>query len=160
VAGAAPETALEWLLATDFNERDPELSPDGRFLAYTSNESGRDEVYVVPYPGPGGKTQVSVAGGRLPRWNPNGRELFYVSGADFMAVAVETGTGFRRLTPEVLFSSSQLVVNGGLEAYAVAGPDGERLLMAIPGTPGAQPVEIRVVVNWFEELRALAPRTR
>jgi hypothetical protein len=143
------------VLATEFNERDAALSPEGHFLAYASNESGRDEVYVVPYPGPGGKTQVSTGGGRLPHWNPNGRELFYVSGTSVMAVDVETSPVFRRLTPKVLFEAPALA-NFNL-FYAVA-PDGSWFLLAGVGAADAdQSFDLRIVVNWFEELRALAP---
>ena len=66
-------------LRTPFNETAPRFSPDGRWLAYISDESGRFEIYVQPYPGPGGKWQISTEGGTEPVWNPNGRELFYRS---------------------------------------------------------------------------------
>src|SRR6202030_1842180 len=64
-------------LRTPFNETAPRFSPDGRWLAYSSDESGRREIYVQPYPGPGGKRQISTEGGTEPVWNPDGRELFY-----------------------------------------------------------------------------------
>ena len=73
-------------LRTQFNESAPQFSPDGRWLVYTSNESGRTEVYVQPYPGPGGKWQISTEGGTEPVWNRNGRELFYRTGDKMMAV--------------------------------------------------------------------------
>jgi serine/threonine-protein kinase len=152
----AASPAIDDVLGTNFNEREARLSPDGRHIAYTSNESGRDEIYVVPYPGPGGKTQVSTAGGRLPRWNPNGRELFYVSGTSLMAVDVETAPVFRRLTPKVLFEAPQLASTNA-DSYDIA-PDGSRFLMeAIPESAEGEQVDIRIVVNWFEELRKLAP---
>jgi len=151
-AGATPKPLLE----TTFDERDATLSPDARFLAYTSDESGRDEVYVIPYPGPGGKAQVSTAGGKWPHWNRSGRELFYVSGTQLLAVEVETSPVFRRLTPKVLFEVPAFASPGvGNYGYDVA-PDGSRFLM--PSTTSAsQQFELRVVVNWFEELRRLAP---
>ena len=153
---AAGGAMLEYLLDTEFNERDAVLSPDGRFLAYASNESGRDEVYVVPYPGPGGKTQVSTAGGRLPRWNRDGRELFYASGAQLMAVDIETAPVFRRLTPKVLFEAPALI-DLNADIYDVA-PDGTRFLMTALTDAGAgEELDLRIVVNWFEELRKLAP---
>jgi hypothetical protein len=113
-------------------------------------------VYVVPYPGPGGKTQVSTDGGRLPRWNPNGRELFYVNGTRLMAVDVETSPVFRRLTPKALFEAPALGV--ATSAFYAVAPDGARFLIpALGETDVDAPFELRIVVNWFEELRELAP---
>src|SRR5262249_51547103 len=66
-------------LKTPFEERDGQFSPDGKWIAYQSNESGRFEIYVRPFPGPGGKIQISTSGGAQPRWNKNGKEIFYVS---------------------------------------------------------------------------------
>ena len=81
-------------LRTPFNESAPRFSPDGRWLAYISDESGRYEIYVQPYPGPGGKWQISTEGGTEPVWNPNGRELFYRSGDKMMAVDIATQPRF------------------------------------------------------------------
>jgi len=81
-------------LRTGFNESVPQFSPDGRWLAYISDESGRFEIYVQPYPGPGGKWQISTEGGTEPVWNRNGRELFYRSGGRMMAVDIATQPGF------------------------------------------------------------------
>ena len=64
-------------LNTQFFETDPEFSPDGRWIAYISNESGANEIYVRPFPGPGGKTQISTGGGSLPQWSRTGKELYY-----------------------------------------------------------------------------------
>ena len=77
-------------LQTQFNEGEPMFSPDGRWLAYGSDESGRPEIYVQPYPGPGGKWQISAEGGTEPAWNHNGRELFYRQGNKMMAADVTT----------------------------------------------------------------------
>jgi hypothetical protein len=162
-SGAAPTDGarpaggtLAAFLATDFDERDAVLSPDARFLAYSSNESGRAEIYVVPFPGPGGKTQVSTDGGRLPRWNRNGRELFYVSGTWLMAVDVEIAPVFRRLTPKPLLESPSLA-SPDADFYDVS-PDGSRFLLGdLDAGASGQEIELRVVVNWFEELRELAP---
>ena len=152
-SGGQAGATLMPLLGTAFDEHEASLSPDARYLAYTSNESGRDEVYVIPYPGPGAKTQVSTAGGSMPRWNPSGGELFYASGTQLLAVEVETSPVFRRLTPKVLFEAPSLAnpITGG---YDVA-PDGSRFLMTANVGTGRQ-FELRVVVNWFEELRRLA----
>lgn len=90
-------------LQTRFNLAAPRFSPDGRWLAYSSNESGRYEVNVQPYPGPGGKYQISAEGGAEPVWNPNGRELFYHSGDKMMAVDIATQPGFTAGKPQMLF---------------------------------------------------------
>ena len=90
-------------LRTPFNEAAPRFSPDGRWLAYISDESGRYEIYVQPYPGPGGKWQISTEGGTEPVWNPNGRELFYRNGDKMMAVDIATQPGFSAGKPRMLF---------------------------------------------------------
>ena len=90
-------------IRTSFNESVARFSPDGRWLAYISNESGRNEIYAQPYPGPGGKRQISTEGGTEPVWNPNGRELFYRSGDKMMAVDIATQPSFSTGKPHVLF---------------------------------------------------------
>jgi hypothetical protein len=110
--GHTPATPRNWggaarraqpFLRTPFNETAPQFSPDGRWLAYISDESGRDEIYVQPYPGPGGKWEISTEGGTEPVWNPNGQELFYRSGDKMMAVDVTTQLGFAAGKPRMLF---------------------------------------------------------
>ena len=135
-------------LRSEFTKASPVFSADGKWVAYSSNESGLDEVYVVPYPGPGGKSLISSGGGNTPRWAANGRELFYRNGAGLMAVDVETGASFHAGTRRRLFDKPG--------NYDVS-PDGKRFLMTRPaGSPQGRPAEIRVVVNWFEELRRRA----
>ena len=90
-------------LLSPFAESVPRFSPDGHWLAYISNESGRFEVYVQPYPGPGGKWQISTEGGTEPVWNRNGRELFYRSGDKMMSVNIATVPGFTAGKPHMLF---------------------------------------------------------
>jgi serine/threonine-protein kinase len=137
------------ILATRFNETLPRVSPDGRWLAYVSNETGRAEVYVRPFPGPGTKTQVSTKGGSAPVWARSGRELFFRSGEEMLVVDVQSGASFDAGTPRVLFRSSA----GG---YDVA-PDGQRFLM-VQGQPRPVPKQINLVLGWFEELTRRAPR--
>ena len=133
------------------------FSPDGRWVAYISAESGRPEVFVVPYPGPGAKSQVSIDGGAAPRWSRDGRELFFMNGTKLMATTVETSPTFKVLnTPKMLFDYP-----GYLDTaeYDVS-PDGQRFLMAknAPVQPGQQQSgQIQVVLNWFEELRRRVP---
>ena len=149
------------------------FSPDGRWLAYVSDESGRPEVYVQPYPGPGGKWQISTEGGTEPVWNPNGRELFYRNGAQMMAVEVEVGqastpvssgqagrpvaTTFSAGTPRLLFKGNYLSSGAALAQYNVTS-DGQRFLMIQPvAQDSAAPQQINVVLNWFEELKQRVP---
>ncbi len=145
-------------LATPFNEGAGSFSPDGRWLAYVSNESGRPEIYVQPYPGPGGKWQISTDGGTEPLWNRNGRELFYRSGNKMMAVPIATQPAFAPSKPTILFekeyAASQFPATG--IAYDVS-PDGQRFLMVKEGDQAAAPTQINVVLNWFDELKRLAP---
>jgi Tol biopolymer transport system component len=147
-------------LQTPFNESAPRFSPDGRWLAYTSDETGRWEIYVQPYPGPGGKWQISADGGMEPVWNPNGRELFYRSGRKMMAVEITTKTGFTAGKPRVLFEGEYLPTPLHFPNYDVS-QDGQRFLMLKPiEQEAAAPTQINVVLNWFEELKQRVPPVR
>jgi eukaryotic-like serine/threonine-protein kinase len=140
-------------LQTQYTEAAPWFSPDGRWLAYVSDESGRWEVYVQPYPGPGGKWQISTEGGTEPVWNPAGRELFYRSGNRMMAVPVTLQPGFSAGKPTVLFEGPWLRTAATLPDYDVS-RDGQRFLMlksAEEEDQGAQ--QIVMVQNWLEELK-------
>ena len=140
-------------LQTRFNESVPRFSPDGHWLAYISDESGRYEIYVQPYPGPGGKWQISTEGGTEPTWNPNGRELFYRSGDKMMGVDVSTQPGFAAGKPRVLFEGPYGATPLTIPDYDVS-PDGQRFLMLKPiEQEQAAPTQINVVLNWFEELK-------
>jgi hypothetical protein len=138
------------LLATRFSETSPTLSPDGRWLAYVSNESGRYEVYVQSYPGPGARLQVSTDGGRAPLWSADGRQLFYRYADQMMAVPVAAGPSFSAGKPRLLFEGRYA---GG---YDVS-PDGRRFLMIRIEEESADKTELHVVLNWFEELKRLVP---
>ena len=141
-------------LSTPANEAAAKFSPDGRYLAYASDESGRVEVFVRPFPEGSGKWQVSVNGGTQPRWRHDGGELFYVEESTLMAVSVSTEQGFVLGQPERLFESEDL------RAVAYASPrydvsaDGKRFLTTTPAEDeNASPPSIRVVENWYEEFR-------
>jgi eukaryotic-like serine/threonine-protein kinase len=144
-------------LQTRFDEAVARFSPDGRWLAYTSDESGRYEIYVQPYPGPGGKWLISTEGGTEPAWNPNGRELFYRSGDKMMAVEIATQPGFAAGTPRMLFEGRYERAPVPIANYDVS-RDGQRFLMLKPSeSAGAAPTQINVVLNWFEELKRRVP---
>ena len=144
-------------LRTPFSESAPRFSPDGRWLAYISDESGRYEIYVQPYPGPGGKWQISTEGGTEPMWNPNGRELFYRSGDKMMVVELTTQPGFAAGTPRMLFEGPYVPTPTTPPNYDIS-PDGQRFLMLKPSeSTGVAPTQINVVLNWFEELKQKVP---
>jgi serine/threonine-protein kinase len=145
----------EPFLKTPHGEAAPRFSPDGRWLAYVSDESGRYEVYVQPYPGPGGKYQISTDGGTEPVWNPNGKELFYRSGDKMMAVDISTQGGFSAGKSKMLFQGPYLPTVGTFPLYDVS-PDGQRFLMLKPIEQTASLTQIVVVQNWFEELKQRA----
>jgi dipeptidyl aminopeptidase/acylaminoacyl peptidase len=144
-------------LRTPFTEGGPRFSPDGRWLAYVSNESGRNEIYVQPYPGPGGKRQISTEGGAEPVWNRNGRELFYRNGDKMMAVDIATQPSFAAGKPRMLFEGPYLPTAATIQNYDVS-PDGQRFLMLKPSESAeSSPKQINVVLNWFEELKQKVP---
>jgi Tol biopolymer transport system component len=154
------------LVATTFFEYGADLSADGRWMAYQSNESGRFEVYVRPFPNvDGGRWQVSTGGGTQPRWAPNSRELFYVDAEGrIAAVAVQPGPGFVAGNPQVVVDGAFATLIPGFSAalYDVS-RDGQRFLL-LKGVEGAEqkspPPHIVVVTNWFEELRRRVPEGR
>ncbi len=140
-------------LQSEFNEAQGQFSPDGRWVAYTSDESGRSEVYVQPFPGPGPKAQISTAGGILPKWRGDGKELFYVAAGILMSVEVKPGVQFEASVPRLLFDA-QVATGHGLIAgndYAVAA-DGKRFLV-IKAKEETAAAPITVVVNWTAGLK-------
>jgi len=144
-------------LQTQSNESDAVFSPEGRWLAYVSDESGRDEVYVQTYPESNVKWQISTEGGVSPRWAKNGSELFYRAGDRLMAVEVETEPAFRAGNPRALFQGQFQYGNDFRTNYDVA-PDGRFLMIRSLGE--SAPTHLNVVLNWFEELRRLVPTGR
>ena len=133
------------------NQRHGAWSPDGRWIAYASDESGRWEVYVEQYPGPGVKTMVSTEGGFQPVWSRDGKELFYRCGDKMIAAGIETKPEFRVIRSEVLFEGKYLS-RVSRRDYDVA-PDGRFLMMQEPQS--SMPLGINVVLNWFGELEQL-----
>jgi Tol biopolymer transport system component len=137
------------LAHTSFDERDGQFSPDGKWIAYQSNESGRFEIYVQPFPGPGAKTIVSTSGGAQVRWRSDGKELFYIAlDGRLMAVPMQLETGPEGGRPVQLFAT---YIGGAVQGidrqqYMVA-PDGSRFLMnAFAGESVSAPITL--VLNW------------
>jgi serine/threonine-protein kinase len=155
IAPHAGEARL--LLSGPFNERDAQFSPDGRYVAYRSDESGRAEVYVASYPSLEGRTAISTDGGTVPRWSRDGRELFFRQGDAIMAANVDTRGGFRSERPRRLFAGSY-DGEGRHGAYDVS-PDGRRFVL-VKDDEASSLRELSVVQGWFEELRRLAPASR
>ena len=140
-------------LLTPFDERLPRFSPDGKWLAYVSDESGRNDVYVQPFPGPGPKWLVSTDGGIDPVWSRDGRELFYRQGDQMMAVSVAPKGEFSAGRPRRLFQIRFDAGDNGPN-YDVA-PDGKWFVMP-RSDQGVAPGELHLVLNWFSEVTARA----
>jgi hypothetical protein len=146
------------LLTGPYLEQGAALSPDGRWLAYTSNESGQAEVYVRPFPNTGaGRWQISTRGGDAARWARSGRELFFEGAAgDFMVVPITPGATFAPGEPQRVFPLGGGLFGSTIVPYYDLTPDDERFvtarLAAVNQAPGAG--QLVVVDNWFEELRA------
>jgi serine/threonine-protein kinase len=153
------DSAPRPLIATPFRERSPALSPDGKWLAYASDEGGRFEVFVRPFPDiQSGRFQISTAGGEAPRWNRQGTELFYIDGVnDLQAVRVATRPSFGILEKRRLFSVNGYFFSAWAQAYDVS-PDGRRFLMLRVGSSsGAIPVSLVLVQNFIAELQRKVP---
>jgi Tol biopolymer transport system component len=148
-------------LHTPFHEAQPQFSPDGHWLAYVSNESGRTEVYVQLYPGPGARHLISTEGGFQPAWSRDGRELFFTTlpspegNIKVMAVSVTAGGKFTVGTPRALFKG-RYASNPTVRQYDVA-PDGRFLMMRETKRPPMKPTQMILVQNWLEELKARVP---
>jgi len=138
------------LVVTPFNEASARVSPDGRYVAYTSDESGRDDVYAIPMSGKGERIAVSVDGGTGPVWSRDGRELFYRSGDDLVSVQV-VGT-----VPALVLGERRTLMDlspyepGYFHEFDVSA-DGQRFLL-IRSDPSSRPVRLDVIINWFDEL--------
>jgi Tol biopolymer transport system component len=136
-------------LNTEFSEAAPQFSPDGKWVAYASDESGRDEVYIIQsFPESGKKVQISTQGGVSPRWAPGGDELFFLSiDRRLMAVKIDLANPLQVATPRPLFDTA---VGLGANRYAPA-HDGHHFLLSL-GTPKASAAPLLVALNWAEHL--------
>ena len=138
-------------LKEPFQEFTPQFSPDGRFVSYSSNESGQHEVYVRRFPDGSAKQQVSLNGGTQPRWSHNGKELFYVEGDWLVVIPVSTSPSFSMGSARRLFRAAAISAAGVMPTYDVS-PDGERFVIAEPVEDAPLP-SIRVVQNWAAEFK-------
>jgi serine/threonine-protein kinase len=150
------DNKAEPFVQTPFNEAGANFSPDGRWITYVSNESGRDEVYVKAFPGPGGKWQISAEGGREPSWSPDGRELFFRNGNKMMVSDIAEKPEFSTGKPRLLFEGDYLLAPTSSPNYDMSS-DGRRFLMVKADQSQATAPTLHVVTNWFEELNRRVP---
>ena len=136
--------------------QEPALSPDGRFLAYVSNDSGTYEVYVQAYSGPYRRWQISTRGGFDPVWAKDGRELFYIENNKMFAVPVAFQAGFHLGKPQTLFEGRYETGLDSFPSYDVSA-DGNRFLFVKPSKGQATANEINVTVGWAAELQSPSP---
>jgi serine/threonine-protein kinase len=152
------DTTLVPLLTTPAQETAPALSPDGRWLAYASDESGTSEVYVRPFPDvASGRWQVSLNGGTAPRWARSGRELFYINGRqEMVSTGIRTTSGFEADQPKVLFPAISYILSGSYPIFDVAADD--RRFIMVRSAAATEETEVILTQNWFEELNARVGR--
>jgi Tol biopolymer transport system component len=144
---------IETFIDDPFDTRLADLSPDGKWIAYVSNESGIYQVYVQPFPGHGGKWQVSAEGGTEPRWSPDGRRLYYRNQGKLFGVSVGTGASFTVSRPQVLIARYRPFINDtGLTFDAAS--DGQHIVTTQPVSADSLQ-RVAIVLNWGEELKAM-----
>jgi len=152
----APGSPVSEIVNTPFNDYAAALSPDNRWMAYQSSETGRPEIYVRDMSATGGRWQVTTEGGEEPHWSRDGRELYYRNGASFMSAAVQVQPTFHNDKPRELFKGMyDLRSNSGV-SYDVD-PKGGRFLMIRLAQDSNPPTQVRVVLNWSDEVRRLVP---
>ena len=156
-AGWKPGTPTP-LISTEANEANPQFSPDGKWLAYVSNVTGPFEVWVRPYPGPGGPWQISSGGGQAPAWSKAKQELFYTLNQQIMVASYRIEGGAFQRDPPRLWSKARFLLRGPQRSFDVH-RDGERIALAV--APDVQQTvkrdKLNLVFNFFDELRRLAP---
>lgn len=146
-APAKPEAKDYPLLGTNFNEAHGQFSPDGHWLAYESDETGKEQVYVVPFPNPSNKAQISTSGGSQPRWRRDGKEIYFISpDGKMMAVMVEIlGNSIKPDIPKALFQTRIITVSRGYHQYDVTA-DGQKFLINSSLDQNSEPITL--YANW------------
>jgi Tol biopolymer transport system component len=148
--GASPK--ITFIINSEFDEYDGRFSPDDRLLAYVSDESGRPEVYVQPFPLTGNKWTISANGGIEPRWRSDGKELFFLAlDGGVMSVTVDASDGFRASPARKLFQTRVSGVPNPFQSFLDVTADGQRFLLKT-SAPGAASPFFTVVLNWPETL--------
>ncbi len=142
-------------------QRAPKFSPDGRWLAYYSDESGTWQVYVQPFPKTGAKHRVTQQRGLYPLWSPDGKELFYLNTGQVLGIDIVTEPAFAFGNEQVLGMQGFFFPGGGIRSYDIT-PDGQHFLMVFPADQADSVTEtaaerINIVLNWFEELKERVP---
>jgi Tol biopolymer transport system component len=167
-----PEKGTDTWIATRNQDREPRpfvatgasgtgqtISPDGRWLAYVSGESGQTEIYVQPFPDGGERHQISAEGGLYPVWSPDGRSIYYRKGegGPTLVVPVRTNPGFRAGAVQVLLEGQYAFGSWDWYPNFDIAPDGKSFVMIKADEEWEKATEVRVVLNWFEELNRLVP---
>jgi serine/threonine-protein kinase len=148
------DSDIRLILQTPGYDGSAQLSPDGRWLVYTSDESGQQQVYLRPFPGPDQRWQVSTQGGTQPIWNRSGREIFYRDGDKMMAVGVSTDAEPVLEDPVQLFERRYAFGTGVTIPNYDVSADGEQFLMV---REDSSAIRLNLVLNWTAELERLAP---
>ena len=152
------DSAPRWIVESEFNESQPRISPDGRWLAYSSNRSGRQEVYVQALDGVGGRVTVSVDGGRSPRWDPQGGVLYYAAtgnstSGQIVGATVVTDPGIRVTSRDALFTAAATSAGGLPFASFDVGPYGEEFVYL--GSDTSEGADLFWILNWPEIVREI-----
>ncbi len=155
--GWTADAAATTFAESAFSEVEPMFSPDGRWLAYVSNSSGTDEIYVRPFPGPGGAWQISVGGGTTPTWSRRNNELIYrAPTSELMVVPYSVAGGVFRPEPPHQWSETRIPTRPGQRAFDLH-PDGDRVVIAEREAPGAANRDhVTLITDAFSRLRRLA----
>jgi dipeptidyl aminopeptidase/acylaminoacyl peptidase len=148
-------TSRRWL-QTPFSDTEGRFSPDGQWLAYTSDQIGGAEVWVRPFPGPGKPVQVSSRGGHDAVWSVDGKEIFYRNGLKMLSARVLPGAAFRVDSPRVLFERGSYAPSTAARMYDVA-PDGRFVMTENEPNDNTTRASIVVILNWSQELKARVP---
>ena len=149
--------SIERLISGPFNAGGAQFSPDGRWVAYVSDESGRNEVYLRQYQEPANRVQISVAGGSQPMWSKTGRELFFRNGNELLVVSVTLGSTVSAGKPVVLFSKAMPESSSGsmyrLSSGYDVSKDAQRFVIPKSNPESSDSPRARVILNWFSELK-------